>query len=127
MKYLVEEYLDKQDRASFSVWFNQLDPHAAAKVAVARYRLELGNFSNVKSVGSGVYEYKMDFGPGYRIYFGQDGKELIILLGGGTKKRQQSDIKIAKERWDEYKKRKKEKKNFLNLVRSEDYGFNKRL
>jgi putative addiction module killer protein len=110
------KYLDKQDRALFSIWFNQLDPHAAAKVAaakvaVARYRLELGNFSNVKSLGNGVYEYKMDFGPGYRIYFGQVGKELIILLGGSTKKRQQSDIKIAKERWEEYKKRKKEMKN----------------
>jgi putative addiction module killer protein len=71
----------------------------------------LGNFSNVKSVGNGVYEYKMDFGPGYRIYFGQDRKELIILLGGGTKKRQQSDVKIEKERREEYKKRKKEMKN----------------
>jgi putative addiction module killer protein len=53
------------------------------------------NFSNVKGVGSGVFEYRIDFGPGYRIYFGKDGERLLILLGGGTKGRQQSDISAA--------------------------------
>ncbi len=59
---------------------------AAAKVSTALYRMELGNYSNVKSLSEGVYEYKIDFGPGYRVYFGQDGEELIILVGGGSKK-----------------------------------------
>lgn len=69
--------------------------------------MELGNYSNVKSLGNGVYEYKIDFGPGYRIYFGQDGEELIILVGGGSKKYQDNDIKVAKQHWQEYKLAKK--------------------
>lgn len=60
---------------------------AAVKVTTAVHRMEQGNFSNVKGVGAGVYEYRIDFGPGYRIYFGKDGDRLVILLAGGTKKR----------------------------------------
>ena len=72
-------------------------------------RLEQGNTSNVKGVGSGVFEMKIDFGPGYRVYFGKDGEEIVILLGGGTKKRQQRDIGRAQECWQDYKNRKKGK------------------
>ena len=64
-------------------------------------RLELGNTSNVKGVGRGVFELKVDFGPGYRIYFGKDGSEIVILLGGGTKKRQDRDIDTAQARWQD--------------------------
>lgn len=64
--------------------------------------------SNVKGVGSGVFEYRIDVGPGYRIYFGKDGERLVILLGGGIKKRQQQDIAAALARWQEYKRRKQE-------------------
>jgi putative addiction module killer protein len=71
-------------------------------------RLGQGNFSNVKGVGSGVWEYKIDFGPGYRIYIGKDGNCLVILLGGGTKKRQNTDISEAIARWQDYKQRRKE-------------------
>ena len=71
------------------------------------YKLELGNFSNVEGVGNGVYEQKIDFGPGYRVYFGKDGDEIIILLCGGTKKRQSYDVADAKEYWQDYKRRKK--------------------
>ncbi|HEV2732651.1 MAG TPA: type II toxin-antitoxin system RelE/ParE family toxin, partial [Terriglobales bacterium] len=78
-----------------------------AKVTTAVTRVSQGNFSNVKGVGAGVYEYALDFGPGYRIYFGKDGERLVILLGGGTKKRQQKDINDAIVRWQDYKKRKK--------------------
>jgi putative addiction module killer protein len=63
--------------------------------------------SNVKPAGTGVLEYKIDWGPGYRISFGQDGETLVILVGGGIKKRQSSDIKAAKAHWADYKKRKK--------------------
>ena len=69
-------------------------------------RLELGNFSNVKGVGAGVFEHRIDFGPGYRVYFGKDGDILVILLGGGTKKRQDRDIATAQMQWKDYKKRK---------------------
>ena len=73
-------------------------------------RLELGNLSNVKGVGAGVFEYRIDFGPGYRVYFGKDGETLIILVGGGTKKRQDRDIATAHARWADYKKRKAQEK-----------------
>ncbi len=94
----------------FGEWFSGLDAQAAAKVAAALYRLEQGNLSNVKSVGQGVSEYKIDFGPGYRIYLGRDGNTLIILLGGGSKKTQSRDIRNAQSMWVQYKKEKKKTK-----------------
>jgi putative addiction module killer protein len=105
----VVEYV-KAGSSPFAGWFSALDAHAAAKVAVALYRLEQGNFSNVKPLGKGVSEYKIDFGPGYRIYFGQEGDELIILLGGGAKKTQVKDIQIAHRLWAECKQVKARKK-----------------
>jgi putative addiction module killer protein len=105
----VVEYV-KAGFSPFAKWFLGLDAQAAAKVTVALYRLEQGNMSNVKSVGKGVSECKVDFGPGYRIYFGQEGNELIILLGGGSKKSQEKDIRIAHLLWAEYKSLKKIRK-----------------
>jgi putative addiction module killer protein len=78
-------------------------------VTIALIRIGQGNLSNVKGVGSGVLEYKIDFGPGYRVYFGKDGETIVILLAGGTKKRQQRDIEDAQVRWQDYKDRKKGK------------------
>jgi putative addiction module killer protein len=89
----VREYNDRVGRSPYADWFNRLNAQAAAKVATAFTRLALGNFSNVKGVGSGVFEYRIDFGPGYRV--GKDGERLVILLAGGTKKRQQRDIEEA--------------------------------
>jgi len=71
----------------------------SCQVAIALARMEQGNFSKLKGVGAGVFEYKIDFGPGYRIYFGKDGDRLVILIGGGTKKSQQQDIAAAHECW----------------------------
>jgi putative addiction module killer protein len=102
----VREYLPESGKSPFAEWFNSLNAPASAKVATAILRLEAGNFSNVKGVGSGVYEYRIDFGPGYRIYFGKDGDKLVILLGGGSKKRQQRDIEEAIRFWADYKKAK---------------------
>lgn len=104
----LREYLEPEGGSPFADWFAHLDPKAAAKVATALIRLAAGNFSNVKGVGSGVFEYRIDFGPGYRVYFGKDGERLVILLGGGTKKRQQLDINAAFANWQHYKRRKKE-------------------
>ena len=100
-------YIDEKGNRRFANWQDALDPIAAAKVTIALTRMELGNFSRTKGVGAGVYEYKIDFGPGYRIYFGRDGNTLVILIGGGTKKRQSQDIEAAQSCWADYKRRKK--------------------
>lgn len=84
-----------------------MDATAAAKLTVAVVRIGQGNLSNVKSVGEGVLEYRLDFGPGYRVYFGRDGDVLVVLLAGGTKKRQQRDIEAARARWADYRRRRK--------------------
>lgn len=101
----IREYLDEAGNSAFADWFKRLDARAAAKVATVLARLEAGNLSEVKSVGAGVLERRIHFGPGYRIYFGREGSKLIILLGGGTKQRQQRDIEQAKRRWVEYQQR----------------------
>jgi putative addiction module killer protein len=91
----VREYLTTGGTSPYANWFNRLNATAAAKVTIAVTRMAQGNLGNAKSVGSGVQEYHIEFGPGYRIYFGRDGDRLVILLGGGTKKRQQDDIRDA--------------------------------
>lgn len=96
----VREYLDRAGRSPFAAWSDRLHREAAAKVAAALARIQQGNFSNAKGV----------FGPGYRIYFGKDGDTLVILVGGGTKERQQSDISLALDRWKDYTSRKKQQK-----------------
>ena len=102
----VLEYLDAHGRSPYAAWFEDLNAYAAAKVTTALYRLEAGNFSNVKGVGAGVFERTIDFGPGYRIYFGKDGETVLILLGGSGKRRQREAIAAAQERWSDYKRRK---------------------
>lgn len=104
----IRDYLDPSGNSPFVVWFGSLNAIAAAKVTTALIRIEQGNLSNAKSVGGGVIEYRIDWGPGYRIYFGRDGDTLVILLAGGTKQRQQRDIAAAQARWTDYKRRKKE-------------------
>ena len=100
-------YQATDGRSPFEEWFSGLDAAAGAKIAVALARLEQGNLSNVKPVGEGVLEYRINFGPGYRVYFGRDGETVVILLTGGTKKRQQRDIASAIEMWREYRQRKR--------------------
>ena len=99
-------YIDENGSRRFAEWLEGLDAAAAAKVTVALARIEQGNLSKVKGVGSGVFEYKIDFGPGYRIYFGKDGERIVVLIGGGTKKRQRQEIAAARECWAAYKRRK---------------------
>lgn len=70
--------------------------------------MEQGNLGDVKPVGEGVFETKLDFGPGYRIYFAREGTDIILLLGGGTKRRQSRDIEKAIGRWRDYRHRKSE-------------------
>ena len=103
----IRSYQDANGRSPYARWFDDLNAPAAARVRKAVARLEQGCFGNVKGVGPGVFEYVIDFGPAYRIYFGKDGHEIIILLGGGSKKGQQRDIDLAIERWQDYKQRKR--------------------
>lgn len=82
----------------FIKWFEKFkDRKARAKIAVRIRRVSLGNLGDVKSVGSGISELRIDYGPGYRVYFTQRGSQLIILLAGGDKTTQVNDIKKAKQ------------------------------
>jgi putative addiction module killer protein len=98
-------YLASDGGSPFEEWFTGLEATAAAKVAAALARLEQGNVSNVRGVGEGVLEYRIDWGPGYRVYLGRDGEALVVLLAGGTKRRQRRDIEAAKANWADYKRR----------------------
>lgn len=92
----VEEYLREDASNPYQQWFNSLSSQAAAKVTVAKLRMELGSTSSIKWF-DGLGEYVIDWGPGYRIYLAKDGDTLIVLFGGGTKRGQQRDIEKAKE------------------------------
>jgi len=107
MMVAIRYYVDSGGREPFADWLSGLDGTAKAKVVRAVARMEQGNLSNVKSVGEGVLELKIDFGPGYRVYLGRDGDTLVILLTGGTKKRQQRDIEAARGYWRDYKQGKR--------------------
>jgi len=98
-------YHDTGGREPFNNWFADLDAQAAAKVRKALAQLETGNMSEVKPVGGGVSERRIHWGKGLRVYFGQDGQTIIILLGGGTKATQARDIQRANECWTDYKQR----------------------
>ncbi len=90
-------------RSPFAEWFEELDPVTAARVDRHIRRLETGNFGAAKPLREGVFELRLDFGPGYRIYYGREGRTIIILLGGASKRRQAADITAAVERWNRYK------------------------
>jgi putative component of toxin-antitoxin plasmid stabilization module len=94
----IKEYIDAKGRNPYAKWFNRLNAPAAARVVTALVRME-------------QLENRVDFGPGYRIYFGRDGDQIVILLGGGTKKRQQKDIEAARILWKEYKRRKRQEES----------------
>jgi len=106
----IKEYIREDGSNPYQKWFNRLNPVAAAKVAVAKVRLEMGNTSNIKWIGV-IGEYRINWGPGYRIYLAAAGRHLIILFGGGTKRRQMADIKKAERLYREYLKRKKKEKS----------------
>jgi putative addiction module killer protein len=99
----LRELLTDDGTSPFGRWFESLDVQAAAKVVTATLRMEQGNLANVKWF-SGIGEYRIDSGPGYRIYFARDGANTLLLLGGGTKRHQWRDVDRALSRWDEYKR-----------------------
>jgi putative addiction module killer protein len=94
MSFTVVEYIGEDGSNRYRDWFDGLDPRAAAKIAAAIVRLEMGNMSRVKWIGR-IAEYRIDWGPGYRIYLTKDRNALIVLFGGGTKRSQRVDIRRA--------------------------------
>ena len=98
-------YADDNGKEPFSQWLNSLrDIKGKRRIATRITRLEAGLYGDCESVGEGVSELRMFFGPGYRVYFGEDDKNIIILLCAGDKSSQKQDIKISKKYWKDYKK-----------------------
>ena len=96
-------YQDKNGNEPYTDWFNALrDPKGKSRIETRLRRLEQGLYGDCEPVGEGVLELRMFFGPGYRVYFGEDDKNIVVLLCGGDKGSQKQDIKRAKEFWKEY-------------------------
>jgi putative addiction module killer protein len=104
----VTEYQRADGKSPFRTWFDSLGARAALKVNTSVEQMRAGNFGDHKSVGGGVFERRVHFEKGYRVYYARDGEELVLLFCGGTKTRQQSDIDKAKKYWSDYKRRKKQ-------------------
>ncbi len=103
-RFRIREHLTDRGVSPYRIWLDGLDVSAKARVQARVLRFEAGNLGDYKSVGGGVLESRLDFGPGYRIYFGVDAGDLVVLLIGGTKRTQQRDIRQAREYWAEYPK-----------------------
>ncbi len=100
----IEFYLTKNGKQPFLEWFNSLrDIKTQAKINKRLRAICLGNLGDYKSVGGGVFEFRINYGAGYRIYFGKEGETLIILLCAGDKSSQKKDIEIAKKYWLDYR------------------------
>ena len=109
MRIEVLEYLQTDGKSPFKKWFNRLPAQAAAKVATALLRIEMGNFSAIKWF-EGIGEYRIHWGPGLRIYLAMDGDSIVVLLGGGDKSSQDRDIAKVRKLHKEFKDRKAEQK-----------------
>lgn len=106
MPIRVAQYIGANERNRFDDWFRRLDPQTRARIQTRIDRIELGSFGDYRSVGQGVFEFRIHFGPGYRVYFGRDGDTLVVLLGGGSKRRQASDVARAQADWKACKREK---------------------
>ncbi len=98
----IREYVEN-GRSPYAEWFGGLEKVTAARVSTYVRRIAAGNFGAAKALQEGVFEIRMDFGPGYRVYYGREGRTVIILLGGGSKRRQEADIAAAVQRWKRLK------------------------
>ena len=107
----IRNYLTAEGRSPFQEWLDSLrDMNARVRIEKRLERVALGNLGDYRSVGQGVYELKIDYGPGYRVYFGQIGSILVLLLCGGDKSTQEQDILRAKEYWRDYERSENPKK-----------------
>jgi putative addiction module killer protein len=94
-------------KVPFALWFHRLDPAVRFKISAALFQMEEGSFSDSKYLGRGIWERRVHSGPGYRIYFAKENVSVVIILCGGTKRRQHLDIRRAQELWKDYKHRRK--------------------
>ena len=100
----IRRYIKPDGRIPFAEWFESLrDTKAKAKIEARLQRIGLGNLGNYRSVGEGVCEFRIKYGPGYRVYFGQIGTAIVLLLCGGDKSTQDKDIAKAIEYWKDYR------------------------
>lgn len=96
-------FADRDGDEPFTLWLYGLkDPLGRKRILIRLTRLEQGNYGDCKSVGEGVSELRLFFGYGYRVYFGEDAENIVVLLCGGDKGSQKQDIKLAKTYWQEY-------------------------
>ena len=101
----IRRYIISDGRVPFAEWIDSLrDRNTRAKINNRLRRVSLGNLGDYRSLGAGVYELKIDYGPGYRIYFGQIGLTVVLLLCGGDKSSQDQDISQAKKYWRDYER-----------------------
>jgi len=99
----IEEYLDPSGNSPFASWLDNLrDRQARAAIRKRLNRIRLGNLGDSKALGGGVHELRINFGPGYRVYYGLDGETVVVLLCGGDKSSQARDIATAKQHWKDY-------------------------
>ena len=99
----IRDYQTDDGKRPFVLWFEALQDVKARAIILARLgRVQLGNFGDYKSLGDEVYELRIHFGPGYGVYFGIDGRNIVLLLLGGSKRTQQRDIQKAREFWQDY-------------------------
>lgn len=103
-QWSILKYVTTTGICPYDEWFETLKPATQARVDVRLDRVNLGNFGDSKSLGEGIYELRLHFGGGYRVYYGISGKRIILLLMGGAKKTQTKDIKIARRNWKDYQK-----------------------
>ena len=102
MKLIIREYVSAEGRSYFREWLDTLAVPVRARIQARILRFETGNLGDHKSVGEGVWEARIMFGPGYRIYFGREGRLVILLLLGGDKSSQAGDIRMAQRIWKEF-------------------------
>lgn len=106
--YQVLDYLSPEGHDPYSQWLMGLsDRRARARILTRIGRMAAGNFGDCKPISDGVWELRIDWGPGYRVYYAQAGKRLILLLAGGDKRKQQADIAAAVSRWHDWQNREK--------------------
>jgi len=106
IKYKIQVYRTDQGKIPFIDWLEDIsDTRTKQKIQVSIDRIALGNLGKTRSLGEGIHEIKINYGPGYRVYFGREGDSLVILLCGGDKSRQNEDIKKAKKYWKDFKRK----------------------